>query len=525
MRFLRRLVILLSVLVIILVLGAWMALRGSLPTYDGQVEAASLTAPVTVTRDSLGTVTVRAANRHDADWALGYAHAQERYFEMDLLRRRAAGELAELFGAAALPLDRTARAHRMRARMQAAFAALPAQDRDTIEAYRDGVNAGLAALSVRPFGYLLTRNDPVAWRSEDTLLVIAAMAFTLNDAENKRELAFAQMHAALPDAAFQFLTATGGGWDAPIAGSPLALPVFPRADELDLHVLDPRLLKHGNATIDRVPGSNSFAVNGTLADGAALVANDTHLELRVPSLWFRARLIYSNPRRAGAQIDIGGAALPGTPAIAIGSNGKVAWGLTNSYIDTTDWVRIVRDPADASRYRTADGWASVSRYPEIIHVHGAPDATLDVEETRWGPILAKDTDGTSLALAWTAQQPGAINLDLLRLDQAETSDEAVAIAQASGLPPQNFVVGDRAGSIAWTIAGRIPKRIGGYDPTLPADWSQPGTGWDGWLDAGVTPLISNPPWERLWTANQRTVEGPALAILGDGGYDLGGWGG
>ncbi|MEO7433747.1 MAG: penicillin acylase family protein [Dokdonella sp.] len=521
MRFLRRFAALLFVLVVVIFFSAWLALRGSLPEYDGTIRSTALTAPVSVERDALGTVTVRAVNRLDAGWALGYAHAQERYFEMDLLRRRAAGELAELFGSAALPLDRAARAHRMRARMQAAYSALPAADREAIDRYRDGVNAGITALSVRPFAYLLTRSAPAPWRSEDSLLIIAAMAFTLNDSEDARELAFARMHAALPASAFRFLTASGGAQDAPIAGAPLTWPDIPDAAELDLHALDAHLLKHANTTVDRIPGSNSFAVNGALADGAALVANDTHLDLRVPSLWFRARLIYPNPRRAGHTTDVSGVGLPGTSAIVIGSNGNVAWGFTNSYIDTADWVRVLRDPADSSRYRTADGWMSIVKHSETIRVHGAADATLDIEETRWGPILGKEVDGTPLALAWSAQEPGAINLELMRIDQAETSDEAIAIAQASGLPPQNFVVGDRQGSIAWTIAGRIPNRIGGFDPALPADWSAPATGWDGWVGTSDTPLISNPPWQRLWTANQRVVEGPALALLGDGGYDLG----
>jgi penicillin amidase len=520
-RLLRRLLAILFALVVLLSIGAWLALRGSLPRYDGEIAASALGAAVTVERDALGSVTVHARDRHDAAWALGYVHAQERFFEMDLLRRRAAGELAELFGAVALPADRTARAHRMRARMQAAYAALPAEQRDAVDTYRDGVNAGLAALSTRPFAYLLTRNTPLPWQSEDSLLVVAAMAFTLNDAENKRELAFSQMHAALPEAAFRFLTASGGSWDAPIAGSPLTWPEPPTSAELDLHALDPHLLQHANSVVERIPGSNSFAVNGTLAGGAALVANDAHLDLRVPSLWFRTRLIYPNPRRAGEIIDVSGAGLPGTASIVIGSNGRVAWGFTNSYIDTADWVRVTRDPTDPNRYRGTDGWTSISRHAEIIRVHGGADVTLDVEETQWGPVLAKDADGTPLALAWTAQQPGAINVELGRMDQAETVDEAVAIAQVSGMPPQNFVVGDKTGNIAWTIAGRIPKRIGGFDPNLPADWSQAGIGWDGWLAPSETPLISNPPWQRLWTANQRIVEGPALATLGDGGYDLG----
>jgi penicillin amidase len=521
-RLLKKIALALLLLAMLIPLAGWLALRGSLPRYEGEVHDRALAQPVRVERDALGTVTVTAGNRRDADWALGYVHAQERFFEMDLLRRRAAGELAELFGTVALPLDRKTRAHRMRARMQAALASLSPQQHDAVDAYRDGVNAGLAALSVRPFPYLATFNAPAPWRSEDSLLVVAAMAFTLNDAEDKRSLAFAQMHAALPPSAYAFLTATGGAWDAPIAGGTFELPEPPRAEELDLHALDPKLLHDDMQEPDaRVHGSNAFAVAGALADGAAIVANDMHLDLRVPNLWFRMRIVYPDPRQARSMVDVSGAGLPGAPAVVAGSNGRVAWGFTNSYADTTDWVRVLRDPTDPSRYRTPDGWATIAKQAETIHVHGAPDETLDVEETRWGPIIGKDVDGTPLALAWVAQQPGAINVDLVRLETATTVDEAVSIAQSSGIPPQNFIVGDRTGSIAWTIAGRLPKRIGDFDPDLPADWSQAGRGWDGWLDANLHPLVTNPPWQRLWSANQRPVEGAALARLGDGGYDLG----
>ena len=524
LRLLKKTILLLLLLLLVALapLAGWLALRGSLPRYDGEVRDKALAQPVRVERDALGSVTVRAGNRRDASWAIGYVHAQERYFEMDLLRRRAAGELAELFGTAALPLDRKARAHRMRARMQATLASLDPEQRDTIDAYRDGVNAGLAALQVRPFPYIATFTAPAPWRSEDSLLVVAAMAFTLNDAEDKRSLAFAQMHAALPQSAYAFLTATGGAWDAPIAGGTFSLPEPPSAAELDVHSLDPALLHEQTQEPDaRVHGSNAFAVAGALADGAALVANDMHLDLRVPNLWFRMRIIYPDPRRSESMIDVTGAGLPGAPAVVAGSNGHVAWGFPNSYADTTDWVRVLRDPADPSRYRTPDGWATTTKHAETIHVHGAADETLLVEDTRWGPIIGKDVDGTPLALAWFAQEPGAIDVELIRLETAENVDAAIRIAQTSGIPPQNFVVGDRDGSIAWTIAGRIPKRIGDYDANLPADWSQAGTGWDGWLEPDLHPLVSNPPWQRLWSANQRPVEGPSLDRLGDGGYDLG----
>jgi penicillin amidase len=410
----------------------------------------------------------------------------------------------------------------MRARATAAVAKLSDADRDELVAYRDGVNAGLAALTVRPFPYLLTRTTPAPWRDEDTPLVAAAMAFTLNDAENKRELAFTAMHAALPDSVYRFLTASGGSWDAPIAGPPLEWPATPPESDIDLRTIDPALLRVPARKNDRnTPGSNSFAVSGALAGGAALVANDMHLDLRVPGLWFRARAIYPNPRRAGRTVDVTGASLPGTPAIIAGSNGSVAWGFTNAYADTVDWVRVVSDAEHPGQYRTSDGFRPIEKHAETIRVHGGANETLDVEDTIWGPILAKDADGTPLALAWIAQQPGAFNFTLQNLELAETADEGVATAQAAGVPPQNFVIGDRAGNIAWTIAGRLPKRIGDYDPRLPADFSEAGTGWDGWLDARSYPLIANPPWQRLWTANQRVTEDPFLAVVGDGGYDLG----
>jgi penicillin amidase len=508
-------------------IAALFALRGSLAQLDGTVTEDVLTAPVRVDRDERGTATFHAENRRDLEFALGYVHAQERFFEMDLMRRSAAGELAELFGDAAVPLDRKARMHRMRARSVQVLEQLDATERAELDHYRDGVNAGLAALGVRPFPYLLTGTAPAPWRLEDTLLVVHAMSFTLNDEENARELAFSRMHAALPEAAYRFLTASGGSWDAPLAGTALAWPAMPSAQEFDLRRVVGTAVARGGGPASRttpgqheyLPGSNSFAVSGAPA-GAALVANDMHLDLRVPGIWFRARFVYPDPQRPGEMIDVNGATLPGAPAMVVGSNRHIAWGFTNSYVDTTDWVRVIRDPDDPSRYRTAQGWEPLVHHVETIRVNGAEGVVLDIEETRWGPILASDIDGTPLALAWAAQQPGAVNLELVDLERARDVDAALTIAHRAGMPAQNFLVGDTQGRIAWTIAGKLPRRMGDFDPHLPADWSD-GSGWAGWLPGADMPVIVDPPGGRLWTANQRIVDGDALALLGDGGYDLG----
>jgi penicillin amidase len=522
---LKRLLLALFVFLVAAIVTAWLLVRGSVPQLDGELAMTGLSSPANVERDALGTATIRGNSRIDVARALGFVHAQERFFEMDLMRRAAAGELSELVGAAALPLDKQRRPFRMRSRTAQVLADAAAEDRAAIEAYSDGVNAGLEALGSRPWEYWLLRAKPNPWTAADSILVMDAMFFDLADATNARELGFAKIRAALPESAYKFLSAGGGPWDAPLLGPPMPYPLLPPPADIDLGKVDPKLLRVPGESMERkTPGSNSFAVNGALTSThAALVANDMHLNLRVPNIWFRARLIYPNTRRQGESVDLIGVTLPGVPALVAGSNRHVAWAFTNSYGDWMDWVRVVPDAADKTRYHGKSGTQPLKVTTETIKVHGAADESLDVRDTEWGPVLGEDTDGTPLALAWTALQPGALNTEIAHLDLAETVDEAIDIANRSGMPPQNFVAGDKAGNIGWTIAGRIPKREGNYDPLLPSDWSAAGTGWNGWLKPEEYPHLPNPPAQRLWTANARTMdfEGPDYAHLGDGGYDLG----
>ncbi len=525
-RWLRRFVVLIIAFAIAAAIGIYALIHGSLPQLSGEVSSASLHAPVTIQRDALGVVSIKGANRQDVSYALGFVHAQERFFAMDLMRRSAAGELSELVGAAALPIDKQHRAFRMRARAQQVLAALPPEQRADLTAYSAGANAGLAALHSRPWEYWLLGSIPRVWSEDDSILVLDTMAFDLNDTTNSHELAYAKMKAALPASVYRLLRSAGGPLDAPLLGPPMPSPDIPPASDIDLSKLDPKLLKLSAAPIEppEIIGSNSFAVGGALtASHAAMVANDMHLGLRVPNIWFRARLQYPSTRRAGEPIDLIGVTLPGLPTLVAGSNRHVAWAFTNSYGDWLDWVRINIDPANKTQYRDSNGLQPLQQSTEIIKVHNAADEKLEVRETRWGPILAEDVDGTPLALAWTVQQPGGVNLELLHLDVAESVDEAIDTANHAGIPVQNFVVGDAAGNIGWTLAGRIPRRIGSYDPTLPADWSQPGTGWDGWLEPNEYPRLPNPASSRLWTANARTLdfESTDYAHVGDGGYDLG----
>ncbi|GAP66550.1 penicilin amidase [Mizugakiibacter sediminis] len=529
MRWLRRALAAAAVLALLAGGTGWLLLAGSLPQLDGRIAAPGLQAPVTVSRDARGVATIEAKNRRDLAWATGFVHAQERYFQMDLLRRVAAGELAELVGPAAIEVDIKHRRHRFRALAERVYAALPPDERALADAYRDGVNAGLAALDVRPWEYLLLRARPQRWRSEDSLLVIEAMFLDLNsDGYDERDLRLAQMRAALPQPVLALLTAREGLWEAPLQGAASPPPSIPGPEVFDLRrtalgpLPDTARIAATLAPAEARPGSNNFAVAGALtATGAAIVANDMHLTLRVPDIWFRARLRYPDASAPGGVRDLNGVTLPGVPALVAGSNGRIAWAFTNSYGDWEDWVRVLRDPADPQRYRVPEGWARIERHDEVIRVRGAAPRTVAVEDTRWGPILAHDVDGTPLALAWTAQLPRALNLSLMRLEQAADADAALAMAPSFGMPAQNFVVGDARGHIGWTLTGNALPLRAGYDPDFPADWSRPGTGWTGFAAAAQYPRIENPADGRLWTANNRTTSDAWLALLGDSGYDNG----
>ncbi len=497
----------------------WLVLRASLPPLDGRLEAAGLAAPVAVERDAAGVPTVTAGNRTDLAFATGFVHGQDRYFQMDLARRGAAGELAALFGAAALEMDRRVRLHRLRSRAEAVVEASSTAEQALIRAYAAGVNAGLGSLGARPFEYLLLGAAPVPWRPADTVLVLYAMFLQLNDETGRRDMERGFVHRRLPRAVYDLLYPLGTEWDAPLAGGPAPAPPLPAESRYDLRTLSGRVAPAPAAEPEPpvIPGSNNWAVGGALtADGRGLVANDMHLGLAVPNTFYRACLVH----RAD-DVRLCGVTLPGTPALVAGSNGRIAWGFTNSYGDWTDLVALEPGTRPGT-YRTAAGEREYREVTETIEVAGGEPVELVVRETVWGPVLTGLTpaDG-EFALAWTAHRPGAVNLGLMRLEVARSVAEALPLAAAAGIPPQNFTVADADGSIGWTIAGRIPRRTGGYDSRRPADWSRPGVGWDGWVAPADYPRIVDPRSGRIWTANARVLDGRAFRLIGPGDYDLG----
>ncbi|MGH7947177.1 MAG: penicillin acylase family protein, partial [Opitutaceae bacterium] len=345
-------------------------IRASLPQLEGTSNVSGLSAPVTIERDALGVPTLRAATRIDVSRALGWLHGQDRFFQIDVLRRVAAGELSELFGKRAIVRDRATRMHGFRALARTVVARLNPEQRTILDAYAEGVNAGLGALGERPFEYLVLRDQPQPWRPEDSILIIYAMTLDLQDEMGVYERSLMTLRDKFGPEGLAFFAPMMTPADAALDGTTAPLAPIPGPNVIDLRrrklgskveQLDPRLLESNSrfpaiARRDEsfpfpvgdpgmIPGSNAFALAGThTASGAAMLANDMHLDHGVPTIWYRASLEY-----AGRKIT--GVTLPGTPAVVAGSNGSVAWGFTNAYVDTGDLVEVELNSVANTLYR------------------------------------------------------------------------------------------------------------------------------------------------------------------------------
>lgn len=547
---LRLLASALSVLVLVaLVAAGWfyLRMRASLPVLDGRSSLTGLAAPVTVARDALGIPTIHAENRTDVARALGWLHAQDRFFQMDLLRRRGEGALAELFGKAALPVDRATRVHGFRALAQKVLAQASPDDRALLDAYTAGVNAGLAALREKPFEYLALRVSPKPWQAEDSILAVYAMWLDLQDSTGRYERTLMTLRDQFGDESLAFFAPVLTPDDAALDGStaPAAPPPGPKIIDLRKRktaatapLVAPRALA---ATFELFPspdpefvvGSNAFALAGAhTASGAALVAGDMHLSLGVPHIWYRASFEFLT---AGAAADktgrkITGVTLPGAPVMVAGSTGRIAWGFTVAYADTGDIVVVELVPGSHSLYRSPDHDLplEIERRKETILVKGQDPVNVEYRWTIWGPIIGEADKNHPIAYHWTAYDPAATNLRLRDLEEAPDVASALAIAPHIGMPNNNLVVGDAAGQVAWTVVGLIPKRTG-YDGRLPTNWSFGDRKWDGMRSAAEIPSVTTTPTGsstaiqaskdgRIWSANQRQIGGDALRVIGDGGY-------
>ena len=485
--------------------------RSPLPPLDGTLSVKGLSAPVSVTRDHQGVPTIDAASLRDLFFAQGYVTAQDRLFQMDLLRRAAAGELSEVVGDVALKHDRQQRILGIRAAAEKGIDAISAEDREHFEAYARGVNAYIEShRRDLPLEFRLLHYSPKPWTVQDSILIAYQMVETLStspQAALTREKVLAKLG---PD--FTSDLYVNSSWrDHPPTQPAPALDATPSdekepppssvtslwgpyhtgaAQDLGEQPLLAPLFRNELFPI----GSNNWVVSGAhTVSGKPLLSNDMHLGHQMPNLWYEVHL------RSG-DFDVAGVSLPGHPFVIVGHNRRIAWGFTN--IGPTVEDAYIETFNDASQYLTPDGWKTPETRHEVIHVKGRADVALDVQITRHGPIVSELEPGETrkIALRWTLYD--GVRDAFFQVNSAQNWGEFRQAFSQFDAPGQNVVYADVDGNIGYQATGKIPIRAAG-DGSLPVNGSDNAHEWTGYVPFDKLPSVLNPPSGIIATANGR----------------------
>jgi penicillin amidase len=472
--------------------------RRPLPKRSGRVTVTGLGAPVEVVVDTWGVPHVEASSLPDLMRAQGYLHAQDRLWQMELNRRIVAGRLAEVLGEPALPLDRWMRTLSLRHVAEQELDLHSPTTRALLDAYAGGVNARIAEGRL-PIEFTLLRHRPEPWTPMDSLAWVKMMALTLS-VNWEAEIVRARIIDAIgPELAAEL--------EPPYAsGMPYVL-----ADGIDYATVGQTAMERseaaeavtGPAATDGL-GSNNWVVHGSRTDtGAPLLANDMHLGLTMPGIW------YENHLKAPG-FEVTGVSFPGLPGVVSGHTTKVAWGFTNGFPDVQDlYVEHLRERGDGVEYEFEGGWHPAEVRAERIVVRGGEPVVERVVTTRHGPVinsLAPEHAGEQpLALKWTAHEPSTMVDTLLAMNQVQSCDEMREALRGWHTPVQNVVYADVDGTIAHSYPGRIPVRAAGDGRTPVPGW----TGeyeWTGYIPYDELPHQQNPPSGVIATANNRVVD-------------------
>ncbi len=474
--------------------GGFFWLYTSLPIIEGTLEVSNgPRAPVEILRDRRTVPHIFAENQEDAYFGLGFVHAQDRLWQMEMMRRTAAGRLAEVAGRKALASDRFMRTLNFQGLAEKQYAALDGAVRRALDAYAAGVNAWVAATSgAFPPEFTLTGFKPEPWKATDSLLWGRLMAFQLSG-NWRDELLRARLTDRLSEAQIAEM------WpayptDGPVSVKQATAPWKGLALDALAAALPIRGAELGGA-------SNGWVVAGRNTEtGKPILANDPHLGFAAPVLWYLARLEAPGLRVTGATV-------PGVPFTILGHNGRIAWGMMSTHSDLQDLFVETVDPDDPGRYLTPDGSRPFVTRTEVIAVRGGDNVTFTVRETRHGPVIsdAVTEGGKVLALSATFlagddKTPQAV----YRLNRAEGWHDFLVAMQDFHAPQQNFVYADVDGTIGFLAPGRVPIRRGGRG-RIPGPGASGATDWTGFIPFDELPRIRNPRSGRIVNANNRIV--------------------
>jgi penicillin amidase len=486
----------------LIVFGLYFVLNGSKPHVMGTESLIGLAKTVVVERDHFGVPVLHGHSRRDIARATGYIHAQDRFFQMDLTRRMAAGELSEIFGEAALEIDKEKRIHCFRAQATIALPTLTPFEQELLLAYAEGVNSGIKALRFKPFEYFILGVDPEPWKPEDTILVGYSLFIDLQDPLGSVDWSRGILKAYLPSAVYDFFVKNGSVWESPLEKTKHPFLPIPKEDHFSyLTTMEEQSV---NLDSTRAVGSNQWAICPTQSlSNRSLLACDMHLNHRVPTTWYRLGFDCFDEAQNPIQMD--GVSLPGTPFIAAGSNRKIAWGFTNSFVDTTDLVLVDIDPKDPKFYLTPEGPTPFEERIEEIKIKGQPPLQYVIKWTKWGPLYPELYLGQPVAIRWQAHDFDSFNCKLVDLEAVATTKDALKALPGIHLPSLNFMVADKDGHIGWSLVGGIPIREG-YSPGLPVSFTDGSKRWIGTRESNEQYSMIDPPDGCLWTANNRVVD-------------------
>jgi penicillin G amidase len=542
MKIIKRVGVFILAALALLAIAAAIYINRSFPTLDGSLSVAGLETPLSLERDASDVTHIKAQSGHDAWFGMGYVHAQERGWQLEFNRRVMHGELSEVFGDATLATDKLLRTLGIAHAAQKQYDTLAPEAKAALQAYADGINAFYATSSqaLQPefhvFGVKPGGAGP-AWTPQDSVGWLIMMALDLGGNWSNE---FARLNAAQvlnTQQLWQLLPAYEN--EAPVSKVDFAklyadLGVYknpnsnpPAPVKTSAANTDPLLAWSedfaSNAGNVEGRGSNNWVIAGSHSkSGKPLVANDPHLGLSAPAIWYYARVQAPPERNAdgsqNAPLDAIGATLPGLPFVVLGRTTKVAWGYTNTGPDVQDLYLEQINPANGKQYKTPQGWADFEVRHETIKVKGKPDVTLAVRSTRHGPVLsdAQESHATVLdmshyviALRWTAlDADNHTALAGIRSNRAQSVDELIAAYSSYHSPMQNVVMADITGNVAYKAIGKVPVRSANNDimGVAPAPGWEARYDWTGWLPYAQTPQADQAAIEaRGWlaTANQR----------------------
>lgn len=513
-RWLMRIFTGLIALSLVALLICYYFLSRSLPDYDESYAIPGISAPVEIVRNNDNVPHIFGQTDEDSYFALGFAHAQDRLWQMTLLRRTAQGKLSEVFGARTLKVDELMRRYDLYGQALTSVAAQDEPTRRALEAYARGVNAWIAEVNADARGrgapeFFLFSSGIAAWAPADSIAIMKLMALQLSG-HLETEVLRARTSMVLPPERLRDIQPDDGG--PGVMGVPYAqlFPGLPAPQGPMRYATSDPLSPFPQGGL--AGASNAFAAApARSAAGGSLLANDPHLGFTAPTLWYLARLHLASG-------DVIGATIPGMPVVLIGRSEALGWGLTSSYLDDQDVVMERVNPQNPEEYATPDGWQKFTSRRSIINVKGAPPVTITLRWSKNGPILpgshydlaSVTPAGHVPALSWTAFEPQDTSMTAaMRLMGSHSTAEAIEAGRLFIAPSQNLMLADQKG-IAMQMIGRMPARDPAH-PTqgrMPAPGDDPHVGFKGWLPYEDNPREINPTSGILGNTNNKLVDRP-----------------